>query len=126
MKNNKLKKGMYKPIDFDPKAYAENERANNPEFAAAYDNLSDTPITQADIDSGKLKLVKRKTNGQIETDYLLSSPTNAVHLMESIAQLKAGETQTHELVKMTANMQAGDLPIDSNFENMPPAGRELI
>ena len=34
--------------------------------------------------------------------------------------------KAHKLVKMTANMQAGDLPIDSNFENMPPAGRELI
>ena len=91
-----------------------------------HNDLSDTPIMQADIDSGKLKLVKRKTNGQIETDYLLSSPTNAVHLMESIAQLKAGETQTHELVIMTANMQAGDLFIDANFENLPLTGRELI
>ena len=46
--------------------------------------------------------------------------------MESIAQLKAGKTQTHKLVKMKDNMQAGDLPIDSNFEDIPPAGRELI
>lgn len=46
--------------------------------------------------------------------------------MESIAQLKAGKTQTHKLVKMKANMQAGDLLIDTNFENMPLAGRELI
>ena len=69
MKNNKLKKGMYKPIDFDPKAYAENERANNPEFAAAYDNLSDTPITQADFDSGKLKLVKRDATGAVRKQH---------------------------------------------------------
>ncbi len=126
MKNNKQTKDRYNPIPFDPKAYAESERASNPEFATACDNLSDTPITQADIDNGKLKQVKRKTNGAIETDYLLSSPANAAHLMESIAQLKAGKTQTHELVKMAANMQAGDLPIDESFENMPPAGRELI
>ena len=91
-----------------------------------HNDLSDTPIAQADIDNGKLKLVKRKTNGQIETDYLFCSPANVVHLMESIAQLKAGKTQTHKLVKMKANMQAGDLPIDSNFEDIPPAGRELI
>ena len=91
-----------------------------------HNDLSDTPITQADIDSGKLKLVKRKTNGQIETDYLFSSPANVAHLMESIAQLKAGKTQTHNLVKMTANIQAGDLAIDADFENMPPAGREQI
>ena len=91
-----------------------------------HNDLSDTPITQADIDSGKLKLVKRKTNGQIETDYLFSSPANAAHLMESIAQLKAGKAKAHKLVKMTANLQAGDLPTDANFENMPAAGRELI
>ena len=91
-----------------------------------HNDLSDTPIMQADIDSGKLKLVKRKTNGQIETDYLFSSPANVAHLMESIAQLKAGKTQMHNLVKITANIQAGDLPIDTNFENMPLAGRELI
>ena len=91
-----------------------------------HNDLSDTPITQADIDSGKLKLVKRKTNGQIETDYLFSSPANVAHLMESIAQLKAGKAKAHKLVKMTANIQAGDLPIDRNFEDIPPAGRELI
>ena len=102
MKNNKLTKGTYEPIDFDPKAYAESERANNPEFAAAYNNLSETPITQADIGSGKLKLVKRNASGAI---------------------IKAPETT---LVKMTANMHAGDLTIDADFENMPPAGREQI
>ena len=73
-----------------------------------------------------MKLVKRKTNGQIETDYLFSSPANAAHLMESIAQLKAGKAKAHKLVKMTANILAGDLPIDRNFEDIPPAERELI
>ena len=28
-----------------------------------HNDLGDTPIAQADIDNGKLKLVKRKTNG---------------------------------------------------------------
>ena len=69
---------------------------------------------------------KNGSNSIDETDYLLSSPANAAHLMESIAQLKAGKTQTHKLVKMVANMQAGDLPFDANFENMLPVGRELI
>ena len=82
MKNNKQTKDRYNPIPFDPKAYAQSERASN--------------------------------------------PANAAHLMESIAQLKACKTQTHKLAKMTANMQAGDLTIDADFENMPPAGRELI
>ena len=93
---------------------------------AALDELSETPTTQTDFDSGKLKLVNRKASNIDETTYLLQNPANAAHLMESIAQLKAGKTQTHKLVKMTANMQAGDLAIDADFENMPPAGRELI
>ncbi|MFZ2726846.1 MAG: type II toxin-antitoxin system prevent-host-death family antitoxin [Methylococcaceae bacterium] len=50
-------------------------------------------------------------NSMQETLYLLSSPANANHLMESIAQLKAGKTQTQELIgnkkpkkqKQTAN-----------------------
>jgi hypothetical protein len=61
-----------------------------------------------------------------ETNYLLSSPANAAHLMQSIAQLKAGKIQTHKLGIMVANLQAGELPVDTNFENMPPVGRELI
>ena len=93
---------------------------------AAIDELSETPTTQADFDSGKLKLVNRKANNIDETTYLLQNPANAAHLMKSIAQLKTGETQTHNLVIMTANMQTGDLPIETNFENMPPVGRELI
>ena len=34
-----------------------------------------------------------------ETDYLLSSPANAAQLVESIAQLKAGEVKARELIK---------------------------
>ena len=49
-----------------------------------------------------------------ETNYLLSNPANAAHLMESIAQLKAGEAKPRKLI------------IDESFEKMPPAGRELI
>ena len=41
MKNNKLTKGTYEPIDFDPKAYAEKERKLDPNFANAYDALDD-------------------------------------------------------------------------------------
>ena len=83
-------------------------------YAAALDELSETPTTQADFDSGKLKLVNRKANNIDETTYLLQNPANAAHLMESIAQLKAGEVKKRELI------------IDESFENMPPAGRELI
>lgn len=66
---------------------------------AALDELSETPTTQADFDSGKLKLVNRKANNIDETTYLLQNPANAAHLMESIAQLKAGEVKTRELIK---------------------------
>lgn len=33
-----------------------------------------------------------------ETNYLLSNPKNATHLMESIAQLKAGKARIRELI----------------------------
>ena len=49
-----------------------------------------------------------------ETDYLLSIPANAAQLVESIAQLKACEAKPRKLI------------IDESFENMLPAGRELI
>ena len=66
---------------------------------AAIDELSETPTTQADFDSGKLKLVNRRASNIDETTYLLQNPANATHLMESIAQLKAGEVKTRELIK---------------------------
>jgi hypothetical protein len=72
------------------------------------------------------KMRGKPASSMDETTYLLQNPANAAHLMESIAQLKAGKVKAHKLVKMTANMQAGDLPIDESFENMPPVGRELV
>jgi antitoxin YefM len=38
-------------------------------------------------------------NSMEETMYLLSSPKNANRLMESIAQLKAGQVKTRELIR---------------------------
>ena len=57
---------------------------------------------------------KNVINSMDETDYLLSSPANAAHLMESITQLKAGKAKPRKLI------------VDETFENMPPVGRELI
>jgi hypothetical protein len=41
----------------------------------------------------KKSKIKNAANSIDETDYLLSNPTNAAHLMESIEQLKAGEAK---------------------------------
>jgi antitoxin YefM len=38
-------------------------------------------------------------NSMTETMYLLSSPANVNHLMESIAQLRAGQAQPRELIR---------------------------
>lgn len=38
-------------------------------------------------------------NSIMETLYLLQSPANAAHLMESIAQFKEGKAQTQKLAK---------------------------
>ena len=51
----------------------------------------------------KKSKAKNAANSIDETNYLLSSPANAAHLMQSIAQLKAGKIQMHKLVIMIAN-----------------------
>lgn len=38
---------------------------SKPSTKQTLDELSDTPISQADIDSGKLRLVKRSSNGAV-------------------------------------------------------------
>jgi antitoxin YefM len=38
-------------------------------------------------------------NSQVETDYLNSTPTNKKHLQESIASLKAGKLEKHDLIE---------------------------
>ena len=98
----------------------------NAEEAAINAGIAADPDTFEVTDAQLKKMRGRPASNIDETTYLLQNPANAAHLMESIAQLKAGKAKAHKLVKMTANMQAGDLPIDSNFENISPAGRELI
>ena len=55
----------------------------------------DIYITQTDIDSGRLKLVKRHD----ETHCLLKNPANVAHLKQSIAELKAGKARSRKLIK---------------------------
>jgi len=38
-------------------------------------------------------------NSQVETDYLNSSPANRQHLEKSIASLRAGKAEHHELIE---------------------------
>lgn len=38
-------------------------------------------------------------NSLTETDYLNSSPANRRHLLESMAQLRAGQLEQHELIE---------------------------
>ena len=39
-------------------------------------------------------------NSQVETDYLNSSPANRKHLEKSMASLKAGKLEEHELIEV--------------------------
>ena len=96
------------------------------EEAAINAGIAADPDTFEVTDAQFKKMRGRLTGNVDETTYLLQNPANAAHLMESIAQLKAGKAKVHKLVKMAANIQAGDLPIDTDFENLPPAGREQI
>ncbi len=39
-------------------------------------------------------------NSQKETEYLLSSPKNAEHLLKSIKEIEAGNTKVHTLIEL--------------------------
>jgi len=56
-------------------------------------------------------------NSMEETMYLLSSANNAKHLMESIAQLKAGKSKPRELIRddqQESQKQGKSQEVDSN------------
>jgi antitoxin YefM len=48
---------------------------------------------------GVVMISQSEWQGIEETLYLLSSPTNAKHLMEGIAELDAGRGEEHELIE---------------------------
>lgn len=75
-----------------------------------HDDLSDTPITQADIDSGKLKLVKRNASG------VVIQPKQRINIFLDSATVqyfkaKAGERGYQTLINETLKqaMQAENL-----------------
>jgi hypothetical protein len=84
------------------------------EEAAINAGIAADPDTFEVTDAQFKKMRGKPASGMDETTYLLQSPANAAHLMESIAQLKAGKAKPRKLI------------IDESFENLPPAGRELI
>ncbi|MFP3409675.1 type II toxin-antitoxin system Phd/YefM family antitoxin, partial [Pseudomonas sp. SIMBA_065] len=53
-------------------------------------------------------------NSLMETVYLLKSPANAAHLADSIAQYKAGQTVTRELIDTVEDSDKGDGSSDNN------------
>ena len=65
---------------------------------AVNDNVDVTIINRRDAGNAVIMSLDHY-NSVMETLYLLQSPANAAHLMESIAQLKAGKATVKQLVK---------------------------
>jgi hypothetical protein len=60
----------------------------------------------------KKSKIKNAANSIDETEYLLSSPANAAHLMESIEQLKAGEAKAFATLDNAQAASAKQLGFD--------------
>ncbi|MES2129241.1 MAG: type II toxin-antitoxin system prevent-host-death family antitoxin [Pseudomonadota bacterium] len=65
----------------------------------AIDNAEATVITRRDAPDAVIMSLDQY-NGLMETVYLLSSPANAQHLHDSLAQARAGQVSSHELVEL--------------------------
>ena len=65
---------------------------------AVNDNVDVTIINRRDAGNAVIMSLDHY-NSVMETLYLLQSPANAAHLMESIAQLKAGKATVKQLIK---------------------------
>ncbi|MEV4239514.1 MULTISPECIES: type II toxin-antitoxin system prevent-host-death family antitoxin [unclassified Nocardia] len=65
---------------------------------SATEDLEEVVITRAGRESAVV-ISLREYQSLKETAYLLGSPANARHLERSIEQLRAGETEHHELVE---------------------------
>ena len=78
-------------------------------YSEARENLK-AMIDKVVADRAPLAITRQRGEGAVlisasewasieETLYLLSSPANAKHLMEGIAQLDAGKGEEHELIE---------------------------
>ena len=65
---------------------------------AVNDNVDVTIINRRDAGNAVVMSLDHY-NSVMETLYLLQSPANAAHLAKSIAQLRAGEVEQHELIR---------------------------
>ncbi len=82
-------------------------------FAALCDKVTDdrAPIEIFRRDKSSVVLMdKSEYEGLMETLYLLSSPKNAARLMESIAELDAGQTVEWTEVKDKAELEVAEAP----------------
>ena len=65
---------------------------------AVCDNVDVTIINRRDAGNAVVMSLDHY-NSVMETLYLLQSPANAAHLAKSIAQLRSGELEQHELIR---------------------------
>ena len=73
--------------------FAEFERNMDSEFDQIAQNIQDYIIIKRPKDKGNLGVLSQKAFNSIEeTIYLLSSPNNKKHLLESIQELNEGKT----------------------------------
>ena len=71
-----------------------------------FKNIIDKTIDDADVTlihrrkgGNAVLMSESQYNSMVETLYLLSSPTNAKHLAQSMDEYRAGKTVKHELIE---------------------------
>ncbi|MDO9206055.1 type II toxin-antitoxin system Phd/YefM family antitoxin [Methylotenera sp.] len=79
-------------------SYSEARNALKSVLDSVNDNADVTIINRRDAGNAVVMSLDHY-NSIMETLYLMQSPANAAHLMESIAQFKAGKTEQHALIR---------------------------
>ena len=79
-------------------SYSEARNSLKSVLDAVCDNVDVTIINRRDAGNAVVMSLDHY-NSVMETLYLLQNPANAAHLMESIAQFKAGKASVKQLIK---------------------------
>ena len=79
-------------------SYSEARNSLKSVLDAVCDNVDVIIINRRDAGNAVVMSLDHY-NSVMETLYLLQSPANAAHLAKSIAQLRAGEVEQHELIR---------------------------